>query len=399
MARIRAVGFDLDGTLFDHRGSARAGVDAFVASLGVAPSDAVRGAWSAAEREQFEHWRAGRIGFAEQRRRRLRQVLPGLGVSTPTDDAGLDALFDRYLDAYRGAWRAFSDSADELRRLRHDGYRLGILTNGSDEQQRDKLHVIGLTDLVDVICTSEGIGVTKPDARAFHHLAGELGVEPSACLFVGDDPEHDVAGARASGMSAVLVDRGADDGEHALAGALASMLRPAGARPSRGRTTARRPPAPRTSFAPARPADERDVRAFLTEADLTLAGLDAPGLRLWLERDSAGTVVGSTGFELSADGEHALVRSVAVASSLRADGAGTRLATHALAEAAAAGAERAWLFSLRSGPFWQKLGFVPADRDALAGALADTHQVQLFRATGQFAREVAWTRPLDDLRP
>ncbi|WAC53130.1 GNAT family N-acetyltransferase [Frigoribacterium sp. SL97] len=149
-------------------------------------------------------------------------------------------------------------------------------------------------------------------------------------------------------------------------------------------------------------ADARaDLRAFLAAADLTLAGLDSPSprLRLWVDRDATGTVVGSTGYELSADGEHALIRSVAVAPAARARGAGSRLARHALADAATHGARHAWLFSRRSGPFWQTLGFAPADRDALAAALPDTHQVQLFRASGQLAREVAWSRPLDDLRP
>lgn len=114
---------------------------------------------------------------------------------------------------------------------------------------------------------------------------------------------------------------------------------------------------------------------------------------------ATGTVVGSTGYELSADGEHALIRSVAVAPAARTRGAGSRLARHALIDAATHGARHAWLFSRRSGPFWQKLGFTPADRDALAAALPDSHQVQLFRATGQLAREVAWSRPLADLHP
>ncbi len=65
-----------------------------------------------------------------------------------------------------------------------------------------------------------------------------------------------------------------------------------------------------------------------------------------------------------------------------------------MGQAASAGAARAWLFSRRSGPFWQGLGFDPADRDDLATVLAGTTQVDLFRRTGQLAREVAWSRPL-----
>ncbi|WP_076680201.1 GNAT family N-acetyltransferase [Microbacterium sp. RU33B] len=140
--------------------------------------------------------------------------------------------------------------------------------------------------------------------------------------------------------------------------------------------------------------DISDVRSFLAEADLTLSGLDAASVRLWIERDDGGRIVGATGFELSGDARHALIRSVAVASDRRAQGRGSALARFALERATDAGAGTAWLFSRRSGPFWQSLGFARADIAELAAALADTHQVRLFRETGQLDREVAWSRPL-----
>jgi len=141
-------------------------------------------------------------------------------------------------------------------------------------------------------------------------------------------------------------------------------------------------------------ADVAELTAFLGSADLTLSGLDDPGVRLWLLRDGSGALIGSTGFELSAEGGDAIIRSVAVAPDSRGAGLGIRLAEHALAEARSQGATRAWLFSRRSGPFWQRLGFEPADRDALADALATTRQVRLFVETGQLQREVAWSRAL-----
>ncbi|MBQ9918346.1 MAG: GNAT family N-acetyltransferase [Microbacterium sp.] len=143
-----------------------------------------------------------------------------------------------------------------------------------------------------------------------------------------------------------------------------------------------------------RPSDVEALTAFLGAVDLTLSGLDSPSVRLWVERDEAGAIVGSTGYELSGDGRHALIRSVAVAPTQRSRGRGSTLATFALARAAQEGARTAWLFSRRSGPFWQSLGFEPADRDELAAALADTQQVRLFQRTGQLSREVAWSREL-----
>jgi N-acetylglutamate synthase-like GNAT family acetyltransferase len=115
-----------------------------------------------------------------------------------------------------------------------------------------------------------------------------------------------------------------------------------------------------------------------------------------VKRDYSGKIIGSTGFELSRDRAHALIRSVAVALMYRTSGAGSRLARYAMDQARGAGAVRAWLFSRRSGPFWQKLGFTSADRHELAAALPETHQVRLFIESGQLEREVAWSQALAD---
>lgn len=149
-----------------------------------------------------------------------------------------------------------------------------------------------------------------------------------------------------------------------------------------------------SSLTSASPGDTPELIEFLREADLTLSGLDASTVHIWIERDATGTIVASTGFELSDDRQHALIRSVAVHPLAQRTGEGTRLARFALARAAESGARWAWLFSRRSGPFWQKLGFETADRDDLARALAGTHQVRLFVESGQLGREVAWSRPL-----
>lgn len=137
-----------------------------------------------------------------------------------------------------------------------------------------------------------------------------------------------------------------------------------------------------------------ELTDFLSDVDLTLSALAEPSVRLWIERDHAGRVVGSTGYELRAEGGDALIRSVAVHPAQRTRGRGRALAEHAIAAAREEGARRAWLFSRRSGPFWQSLGFVAADREELVARLGDTHQVSLFVRTGQIEREVAWTRPL-----
>ena len=116
---------------------------------------------------------------------------------------------------------------------------------------------------------------------------------------------------------------------------------------------------------PARADDIDDLVAFLSAVDLTLSGLGSPGVFVWIARDGvSGKIYASTGYELDEGGCHALIRSVAVGSNHRASGIGLEIAGFALDRAAELGAARAWLFSRRSGAFWQRLGFAPAATDA-----------------------------------
>jgi N-acetylglutamate synthase-like GNAT family acetyltransferase len=140
------------------------------------------------------------------------------------------------------------------------------------------------------------------------------------------------------------------------------------------------------------PADTADVIAFLREVDLTIAGIGHDNVHLWIERDDSNSIIASTGYER--DGDHALIRSVAVSESRRRNGWGRELAEIALTHAGQDGATVAWLFSRRSGAFWSQLGFEQTTSAALAAVLGNTSQVRLFAETGQLERETAWSRRL-----
>lgn len=152
---LSAVGLDLDGTLFDHHGSATAAVKDFILHFDREPTPELVAAWFDIEAQHFESWRTGQLTFADQRRLRLRDFLGALSVREPDDVETADAMFGRYLASYRRSWRAFDDAAPFLHQLRSQGTRVGVLTNGNYEQQVDKLHMTGLAPLVDIVCVSE----------------------------------------------------------------------------------------------------------------------------------------------------------------------------------------------------------------------------------------------------
>ncbi|MBK4348987.1 HAD family hydrolase [Lacisediminihabitans sp. G11-30] len=171
MGDYAAVGFDLDGTLFDHRGAATDAVAALTRQLGAAPEPNAIELWIDIEDRFYEEWRAGRLSFAEQRQARMRTFLPAIGVSVPPATRDLDGIFDQYFADYESGWRAFPDAVELIKKLRDGGVAVGVLTNGTREQQLKKLAAIGLADAFHVVCISEDIGFQKPDVRAFETLA------------------------------------------------------------------------------------------------------------------------------------------------------------------------------------------------------------------------------------
>lgn len=93
---------------------------------------------------------------------------------------------------------------DVLRDLRDTGYLIGVLTDCTPELP-DLWPSLPYADLVDAVTFSCSVGTRKPDPVLYHHIADQLGVDPSECLYVGDGGSQELTGATAVGMRAVLL--------------------------------------------------------------------------------------------------------------------------------------------------------------------------------------------------
>lgn len=100
------------------------------------------------------------------------------------------------------------ESSETLRKLRLEGWRLAVLTNGIPSVQAAKVEALAIAPMVDAVVYAEAIVKGgKPDPAAFHETLDRLEVTAERCVVVGDDPVADVAGARAAGMRAIRVSR------------------------------------------------------------------------------------------------------------------------------------------------------------------------------------------------
>ncbi|HEU4427434.1 MAG TPA: HAD family hydrolase [Myxococcota bacterium] len=95
--------------------------------------------------------------------------------------------------------------AEALGELRALGIKLVVVSNADGTVERG-LTRAGLRGLLDVVVDSHLVGFEKPDPRIFAHALEASGARPETTLHVGDLYAADVAGARAAGVHALLLD-------------------------------------------------------------------------------------------------------------------------------------------------------------------------------------------------
>ena len=144
---------------------------------------------------ELDHDEALWIAFTER-------IVRGMGG----DGAGAHECALAMMRAWEQAehFELYDDVLPTLETLRGHGVGLGLVSNtGRDLDAFVRHH--GLD--VDVAVGSRGHGKTKPHPSIFLAVLERLEVAPEAAAMVGDSPEDDLAGARALGMRALLVDR------------------------------------------------------------------------------------------------------------------------------------------------------------------------------------------------
>ena len=219
-ARPACVLLDLDNTLYDYKVCNDAGMNAARAlaqqTLNLAPADF--DTCFAAARTELKA-RLGRTAASHSRLLYFQRTVERAGFgSQPFGVLQLEQAFWR---AYLGAARLHSGVLDFLDDLRIAGVPSVIVTDLTTQIQMRKMILLGLDKHIEWLVTSEEIGADKPAALAFEVALAKLGGVEGPVWFIGDNPEADLAGAKAA-INAVTLQK-IDEGRAAAPNADAAF--------------------------------------------------------------------------------------------------------------------------------------------------------------------------------
>lgn len=185
---LRAVLFDLDGTLADTAAELGAALNAVRRARGLEPLDL---------RRVRPHVSAGARGL----------LAVGLGLHPEAPDYGpaRDALL-AYYEAHLGSAARLFDGVDALlAQCRDVGIGMGIVTNKPLRYAAPLLDRLGVRPDRDCLITPDALRAAKPDPHGTLLACAKLGVAPAETLFVGDDARDIAAGKAAGTRTAVAL--------------------------------------------------------------------------------------------------------------------------------------------------------------------------------------------------
>ncbi|MBG9536612.1 HAD family hydrolase [Bacillus thuringiensis] len=189
---IRAVLFDLDGTLLDRRQSLEQFIydqyNRFASYLINIEKSEYCSRFLALDNNGYT-WKD----------KVYATLLSEYNITTLTSEQ----LLHDYITNFQNHCIPFKNMHELLQRLTQQNIKIGIITNGFTDFQMNNLRALNIHTYTNTILVSEAEGIKKPHPEIFERALKKLDVKAEECLYVGDHPENDVLGSEQVGILGV----------------------------------------------------------------------------------------------------------------------------------------------------------------------------------------------------
>ena len=189
---IKAVLFDLDGTLLDRDQSLKLFVNNQYERLNEFLSHIPK------EKYVSRFIQLDKRGYV-WKDKVYQQLIDEFNIASIT----WEALLQDYLNEFKHHCVGFPHIHEILDGLKNSGFALGMITNGYGQFQMDNINALQIEKYFDVILVSEWEGIKKPDPQIFMNALQKLHVAPSESVFIGDHPKNDIKAAQYVGMKGI----------------------------------------------------------------------------------------------------------------------------------------------------------------------------------------------------
>jgi putative hydrolase of the HAD superfamily len=188
---VKAVIFDLDGTLLDRDASVEQFVSVQYDRLSEHLSHIPKNDYSARFIELDCH---GHVWKDKVYQSLVSEFAIGMSWQSLLEDYEMQFQFHCV---------PFRFLIEMLNELKQKGYLLGIITNGRSPFQARAIDGLKIRDYFDTILISGVEEVRKPQVEIFQRAMNRLEVSASDSVFVGDHPEVDITGAKGAMMKTI----------------------------------------------------------------------------------------------------------------------------------------------------------------------------------------------------
>ncbi len=195
---VKAVLFDLDGTLLDTAPDLVTAANAMLGELVLPELDA----------ESIKNFIGG--GITSLVKRTLAASLESEPDAQLLERA-LPLYEKHYAKVMLNQTHPFAGVVEGLQAMRAQSLRLACVTNKAERFTRPLLGATGLLDFFELLVCGDNLKKKKPDPLPLRHACKYFGVEPREVLLIGDSP-LDTQAARAAGCHIFCVPYGYNQG-------------------------------------------------------------------------------------------------------------------------------------------------------------------------------------------